>query len=99
MNELQGVQTLFNKLEKRLEDTAYIGDKQLGYKDILKIQMGLDDTAFEVLYFDELEAYLENPQDFHLYYDDSRVDWIEVWEHMNRVEQDLNGRVMKSNEE
>ena len=98
MNELQGVQTLFNKLEKRLEDTAYCGNKQLGYKDILKLQMGLDDTAFEVLYFDELEEYLENPQDYHLYYDDTRVDWIGVWEHMNTIEQELNDRVTRSNE-
>lgn len=90
MNELQGVQTLFNKLEKRLEDTAFICDKQLGYKDILKIQLGINDIAFEVLYYDELGEYLENPQDFHLYYDDSRVDWIEVWEYLNTVENELN---------
>ena len=77
MNELQGVQTLFNKLEKRLEDTAYCGNKQLGYKDILKLQLGLDTIPFDVLY-----------------YDDSRVDWIEVWEHMNTIEQELNNRIL-----
>ncbi|ARM69083.1 hypothetical protein vBSauCG_166 [Staphylococcus phage vB_Sau_CG] len=92
MNELQGVQTLFNKLEGRLEHTAYCGNKQLGYKDILKIQLGLDTIPFDVLYYDELDCYLENPQDFHLYYDDSRVNWIEVWEHLNTVEQELNNR-------
>lgn len=89
MHELQGVQTLFNKLEKRLEDTAYCGSKQLGYKDILKLQLGIDSTAFEVLYFDELDVYLETPADFHLHNDDSRVDWIEVWEQLNKIESEL----------
>lgn len=87
MHELQGIQTLFNKVERQLIDTRY--EFPLGYKDILKEQMGIDDTAFEVLYYEELEQYLENPQDFHLYNDDSRVNWIEVWEQLNKLERQL----------
>lgn len=87
MHELQGIQTLFNKVERQLIDTRY--EFPLGYKDILKAQMGIDDTAFEVLYYEELDQYLENPQDFHLYNDDSRVNWIEVWEQLNKLESNL----------
>uniref|UniRef100_A0AB39C8C9 Uncharacterized protein n=1 Tax=Staphylococcus phage UHP46 TaxID=3234966 RepID=A0AB39C8C9_9CAUD len=89
MHELQGVQTLFNRLEKRLGGMAVCGSKQLGYKDILKTRLGIDSTAFEVLYFDELDVYLETPADFHLHNDDSRVDWIEVWEQLNKIESEL----------
>ena len=89
MNELQGIQKLFTKIEGLIGDIGYYGGKYLGYKECLKARLGIDSTAFEVLYFDELEEYLENPQDFHLYYDDSRVDWIEVWEQLNKIESEL----------
>lgn len=89
MNELQGVQTLFNKLEGRLGDMGQYGTKQLGYKDLLKNRLGIDEVAFEVLYFDELDCYLETPKDFHLHNDNSRVDWISVWEQLNKVEREL----------
>ncbi len=89
MHELQGIQTLFNRVERQLENTYY--NAKIGYKERLRLLMGIDDTAFEVLYYEELEQYLENPQDFHIYNDDSRVHWIEVWEHLNTIEQDLKG--------
>ena len=89
MNELQGIQKLFTKIEGLIGDIGYYGGKYLGYKECLKARLGIDSTAFEVLYFDELEEYLENPQDFHLYYDDSRVGWIEVWEQLNKIEREL----------
>ena len=89
MNELQGIQKLFTKIEGLIGDIGYYGGKYLDYKECLKARLGIDSTAFEVLYFDELEEYLENPQDFHLYYDDSRVDWIEVWEQLNKIESEL----------
>ncbi|ANT44849.1 hypothetical protein HOR18_gp186 [Staphylococcus phage vB_SscM-1] len=89
MHELQGVQTLFNKLEDRLGGMAVYGGKHLGYKDNLKARLGIDSTAFEVLYFDELDEYLETPEDFHLHNDNSKVDWIEVWEQLNKIEREL----------
>ena len=89
MHELQGVQTLFNKLEGLIGDIGYYVGKYLGYKDCLKARLGIDSTAFEVLYFDELDVYLETPEDFHLHNDNSRVDWIEVWEQLNKIESEL----------
>ena len=89
MHELQGVQTLFNKIEGLIGDISYYGGKYLDYKECLKARLGIDNTAFEVLYFDELDVYLETPEDFHLHNDNSRVDWIEVWEQLNKIESEL----------
>lgn len=89
MNELQGVQKLFTKLEGLLGDMGHCGGKYLGHKENFKARLGIDSTAFEVLYFDELDVYLESPEAFHLHNDNSRVDWIGVWEQLNKVESEL----------
>lgn len=88
MNELQlqGVQKLFKKLEDKLGGMTVYGGKDLGYKGNLKALLGIDSIAFDVLYFDELDVYLEEPEAFHLHNDNSRVDWISVWEQLNVIE-------------
>ncbi|WBF82269.1 hypothetical protein [Mammaliicoccus virus vB_MscM-PMS2] len=89
MNELQGVQKLFKKLEEKLGGMTVYGGKDLGYKGNLKALLGIDTIAFDVLYFDELDVYLEEPEAFHLHNDNSRVDWISVWKQLIKIESKL----------
>ena len=52
---------------------------------MLKAYIGIEETAFEVLYDEQLSEYQKTPQDFHLYSDDSRVDWDEVYERLQKL--------------
>lgn len=77
------LQNKFNKVEQQFQQevpeykTMPEADNG-GYKQMLKAYMDIEPTAFEVLYDEQLDAYKAQPQDFHLYNDDSRVDWGEV---------------------
>lgn len=75
-NQFNNVEKLFRK-EVPEHKTMPEADNG-GYKEMLKAYMDLEPTAFEVLYDDQLYEYKASPQDFHLYGDDSRVDWGEA---------------------
>lgn len=60
--------------------------KNGGYKAMLKAYTNLEDTAFEVLYDEETEEYQTTPQDYHLPYDNSRVDWADTYTRLQAIQ-------------
>jgi len=83
-NEFKRVEDLFQSEVPESETTAEANNG--GYKAMLKGYMNIEETAFEVLYDEEAEQYRENPQAYHLSYDDSRVDWGETYESLQAIQ-------------
>lgn len=82
-NEFKRVEDLFQSEVPESETMPEA--KNGGYKEMLKAYIGIEETAFEVLYDEQLSEYQKTPQDFHLYSDDSRVDWDEVYERLQKL--------------
>lgn len=83
-NEFCRVEELFQK-EVPESETAIEADNG-GYKEMLKAYMDIDPIAFEVLYHEDTNSYYEAPQDFHLYGDDSRVDWGQTLKELEELQ-------------
>lgn len=83
-NEFKRVEDLFQSEvpESKTMPEAENG----GYKAMLKAYMDIEETAFEVLYDEQVSEYQATPQDFHLYGDDSRVDWGDTYERLQAIQ-------------
>lgn len=80
---LQDVQEKFDSVEVQFQEEVHESEtapeaQNGGYKEMLRAYVNINDVAFEVLYDDQLEEYHNDPKSFHLYGDDSRVDWGEI---------------------
>jgi len=82
-NEFKRVEDVFQSEVPASETSEEAGDG--GYKQMLKAYIDIEETAFDVLYDEEIEAYQNHPQDYHLHGDDSRVDWGETYEKLQAI--------------
>lgn len=82
-NEFKRVEDLFQSEvpESKTMPEAENG----GYKAMLKAYMDIEATAFEVLYDEQLSEYQANPDEYHLEWDDSRVDWGETYQRLEAL--------------
>lgn len=86
LEDAEQAQKEFDELEDRLTKRVTETDmKANGYHASLNNLIGLDPETYEVLRYSETKEYLENPSEYHLYYDGEQINWKKVLWHFKKV--------------